>query len=963
MVSPALRLLPLLLSLCFPLLPLPAHAAGKMEAFVGYYEDGDYMRRNRDGEFIGFNIEFMQEISKYSGLRFRMVDCVSWKNALSMLEKGEIDVLPAVYRTPERERKMFFSEQPMLSLYTTLNVRKEDGRYAYEDFSTFRGMRVGIIAESKDGEKFKQYCLDNGLDLTITPFEETGSLLGALEDKTLDGVAITHLGRNSIFRSVAQFSSEPMHIAVARNRPDLLARVNKAMNIISLRDSYYAMRLYDKYFSISANQKAVFTAGEQQYIRQKNVIKAAYDPTWGPLTYTDTKSGKFSGVVADLFRQIAHDSGLIFDFTPLPQREALELASMGKIDVICVLEGDYLWNEHYKLNGTGEYLSTPAMLVRSRQQGEIKTIALQQGYWLSKSIAEENADKLILYFDSVAGCLDAVLQGRADAAYGNAHIVNYLRAEPRYANLNATPLGKYTGRLRIGVSRHADPRLFAVLDKSIQYTCAEVMDDLVLKNTTKPRSLSLRDFVAEHPAKLIGAIVAVFGLIILLLLYSLSIKSRSNRQIQALLYRDSLTGLDNMDKFCMECKTLLSEPAHEGYALLYGDISQFKTINDNFGFAVGDQLLRAYADILRDTVNEGERCARVSADHFILLLRYGDWESLAARVEGIDKALDEWRRSQGMPYRINTVFGVYQVNHLEKHNCHLMLDLANYARRNAKQQRGKNALVLYDEQMRQNALIQRELSGQLEMALEHGELEAWFQPKVDMPSGKIIGSEALVRWRHPTRGLLMPGSFMPLFERNGSVVEIDLHIFEQACKALRDWRERGLPVLPVSCNFSSLHFDKPDLPGRLEAIADRYNVPHACLEVEITESSIIHNPDSACEQLMQLKDRGFMIAIDDFGSGYSSLGQLQRLMADVLKLDRSFVQSDMLGERERIVISNVIQLATQLGMAVICEGVENKEQAAILMLLGCASAQGFYYARPMPQQAFEALLQKGAIVD
>lgn len=132
-------------------------------------------------------------------------------------------------------------------------------------------------------------------------------------------------------------------------------------------------------------------------------------------------------------------------------------------------------------------------------------------------------------------------------------------------------------------------------------------------------------------------------------------------------------------------------------------------------------------------------------------------------------------------------------------------------------------------------------------------------------------------------------------------------------------------MLPVSCNFSSLHFDKPDLPGRLAAIAARYNVPHACLEVEITESSIIHNPDSACKQLMQLKDRGFMIAIDDFGSGYSSLGQLQRLMADVLKLDRSFVQSDMLGDRERIVISNVIQLATQLGMAVICEGVENRE--------------------------------------
>ncbi|WP_165069416.1 EAL domain-containing protein [Desulfovibrio sp. ZJ200] len=962
MIFRTLCLLPLLLSLSLALLPglCPAVPAQQMEVRVGYFENGDYMRRNRDGEFIGFNIEFLHEISKFSGLNLHMVDAGSWQHAQAMLEKGEIDLLAAVHRTPEREQKMSFSDQPMLNIFTTLNVRENDERYDYEDFDSFWGMKVGIIANSRAGEKFKKYCQDNNIDLTIIPYTGTAPLFKALEDKTLDGVATTYPGRNSFFRGVAQFSPEPVYIAVAQNRPDLLARVNKAMNIMTLRDPYYAMRLYDKYFSFSARQKPVFTDNEQKFIRRKNVIKAAYDPTWRPLGYKDSKSGRFSGVVADLFQQITEYTGLVFEFIPLPQQEALELASRGKIDVICALAGDYLWNEYYKLNGTVEYLRTPAMVVRTRQKDEIDTIALRPG-WLSKKVAEENADKRILYYDSTAACMEAVLQGKADATYGNAHVVNYLRTNPRYANLDTTPLGKYTSPLRIGVSRHADPRLFTILDKSVQYISTEVMDDLVLKNTIRPRSLSLREFVAEHPVKIFSGLVAVFGSIILLLLYNLYIKSRSNRRIQALLYRDSLTGLDNMDKFCMESETLLAKAHNKGYALLYGDISQFKIINDSFGFTMGDQLLRAYGHIMSEAVGEGELCARVSADHFILLLRYTDWDNLAARIESIDKELDNWRRSQGMPYRINTVFGVYLVNPLEKHSSHLMLDLANYARRNAKLQRGKNALVLYDEDMRQNALLQRELNGQLDMALERGELEAWFQPKVDMPSGKIIGSEALVRWRHPTRGLLMPGSFMPFFESNGSVTKIDLHIFEQACKALRAWQERSLPRLPISCNFSSLHFTKPDFPDRLEAIADRYNVPHACLEVEITESSLIHNPDAVCKQLVQLKNRGFMIAIDDFGSGYSSLGQLQRLMADVLKLDRSFVQSDTLGERERIVLGNVIQLATQLGMAVICEGVENKAQAATLMQLGCTSAQGFHYARPMPRDDFETLLQKGVI--
>ncbi len=962
MIFRTLYLLPLFLSLCLALLPglCPAAAAQQMEVRVGYFENGDYMRRNRDGEFIGFNIEFLHELSKFSGLSLRMVDAGSWQKALPMLEKGEIDLLAAVHRTPERERKMLFSDQPMLNIFTTLNVREDDERYGYEDFDSFWGMKVGILADSRAGEKFKQYCQDNNIDLTIIPYAETAPMFKALEDKTLDGVATTYPGRTSFFRGVAQFSPEPVYIAVAKNRPDLLARVNKAMNILSLRDTYYAIRLYDKYFSISARQQPVFTESEQKFIRREKVIKAAYDPTWRPLTYMDPKSGKFSGIVADVFQVLTEYSGLVFDFIPLPQHEALELASRGKIDVVCALGGDYLWNEYYKLNGTVEYLRTPAMLVRTRQQDEINTIALPPG-WLSRKVAAETTDKRILHYKNTAACLDALLQGKADATYANTHVVNYLRAEPRYANLEATPLGKYTSQLRVGVSRHADPRLFAILDKSVQYISTETMDNLVLKNTVRPRSFGLRELVAEHPIKSIGGLAAVLGLIILLLLYSLYIKSRSNQRIQALLYRDSLTGLDNMDKFCMALETLLPKFHGKDYALLYGDINQFKAINDNFGFALGDQLLRAYGHILSDAVGEGELCARVSADQFILLLRYTGWDNLAARIKSIDKELDNWRRSQGMPYRINTVFGVYLVDPQEKHSSHLMLDLANYARRHAKLQRGKNTLVLYDEKMRKNALLQRELNGQLEVALERGELEAWFQPKVDMPSRKIIGSEALVRWRHHTRGLLMPGSFMPFFESNGSVVKIDLYIFEQVCKALRAWQERSLPILPISCNFSSLHFDEPDFPCRLEAIADRYNVPHSCLEVEITESSFIRHPDTVCKQLVQLKDRGFMIAIDDFGSGYSSLGQLQRLMADVLKLDRSFVQNDKLGEREQIVLGNIIQLATQLGMAVICEGVENKEQAGILMQLGCTSAQGFHYARPMPQEDFETLLQQGVI--
>ena len=947
--------------LCCLFFHFPAQAdENAISARVGYYEDGDYMSRGRSSEYTGFNIEFLQKIAKSGGIRYEMVDEGSWENAWTQLEEGRIDMLPAVFRTEEREKKVLFSNLPMCTIYVTLNVRDDDKRYGYEDFHSFQGMKVGIIRGSSDGERFLRYCERYGVKPDIIPYAETQTLLAALADGTLDGVAITHLGRSSTFRSVAQFSPEPLYIAVAKDRPDLLARLDAAMNTIVLRDPNYTMRLYDKYFAVSMSQKPAFTKEEEAFLKQADVVVAAYDPSWAPLEYTDPETGMFSGVTADLLSSIEKSTGLRFRFEPVDQAAALDKLKKGHIDLVCSVTGDYLWDERNNMYTTRYYLRAPTMMVRTKQPHAIERIALQGGYWFSEHVAADFPGKEVIFYKTVRECFDALLKGEADAVYANVYVTNYLLADRRYESLVATSMSKYTSEICFGISKCTDPRLLSILDKCIQYTAAERMDELVLKNTTKPRQITLLDFVAQHLVEVGCSMLAVFGVILLLLGYNLIIKTRSNHRIQALLYRDGLTNLDNMNKFYVDCGRLFQKASSGSYALLYGDINQFKTINDNLGFAVGDQILQAFGAILQRNIKDGECCARASADHFILLLRYAEWESLLVRIEEIGIQLDEWRRKQDMAYRIITVFGVYLVNETEGLDVHRMLDFANYARRNAKQT--SKYIVLYDEKMRQEALLQRELEGRLEIALGQGEFEAYFQPKVDMRDGALVGSEALVRWNHPTRGLLMPGSFIPFFERNGSVVEVDLYIYELVCRTVREWLDRGMTVNPVSCNFSSLHFDSPDFPELVTAIADRHNVPHALLELELTESAIMRNPQIVCAQVLRLKERGFMIAIDDFGSGYSSLGQLQQLMADVLKLDRSFVRRGMFGTRERIVIGNVIHMAGELGMQVICEGVENAKQAEMLIELGCYYAQGFYYAKPMPRGGFEVLLEKGRIL-
>ena len=814
-------------------------------------------------------------------------------------------------------------------------------------------MRVGIIKGGEVGESFKRYCAQNGVALTIIEYDETQELLDALGSGTLDGVAITHLGRSSVFRSVARFAPTPMYIAVSKQRPDLLAQINRSINDILLRNPDYRTDLYDKYLSPSSNQVPVLTKEEVEYIEAADEpIHISYDPSFAPFSYRDAE-GELNGIMADIFARIAEKSGLDFQFEACPAATALRAVKLGETDAISVVDGDYLWDERNHMNTTLRFLNTPSAMITQAERTEIEVLALPEGYQLSEHVAQNNPEKEIQYYDSIQACFDAVLDGKAQATYTNTQTANYIISDPKYEKLHVTALTQYPNDLCIGVSKSADPRLFSILDKYIQYMSNEEIDTLLLNNSVSVRPITMEAFVHQNIWLITGLVAAVSGSIILLLCINLFDISRSKRRIQDLLYRDELTGLDNINRFYVRAEELL---AAGKYAVVYCDIDRFKLINDTFGFEEGDEVLRAFGSILQKSMEDRECCARLSADNFVMLRHYKQWETLAADLMHIQAVLNKWRGERGIiPYEIAVSFGVYQADAGETNDMKQMLDFANYAMRSAKTAAG-GSCFLYDEQMRNKALFEQGLEGRLASAMEQGEFEAYYQPKVDMDTGRIVGCEALVRWNHPEQGLLMPGSFIPFFEKKGLIVRVDLHMFEQVCRTVRRWLDEGRPAVTVSCNFSQMHFGHDGFAGQVSEIADRFQVPHHLLEVEITESAIADAPESVSSALTELKMRGFQIAIDDFGSGYSSLGQLQRLRADVLKLDRSFVCAGLQGPREQIVIENLVNMASELGMEVVCEGVETQVQVKVLQDIGCHIAQGYYYYRPMQTAAFEQLL-------
>ncbi|HGZ2699170.1 TPA: putative bifunctional diguanylate cyclase/phosphodiesterase, partial [Clostridioides difficile] len=286
-----------------------------------------------------------------------------------------------------------------------------------------------------------------------------------------------------------------------------------------------------------------------------------------------------------------------------------------------------------------------------------------------------------------------------------------------------------------------------------------------------------------------------------------------------------------------------------------------------------------------------------------------------------------------------------------------IMDRANTARKTIKGGH-KNSFAFYDKEMHKKILKEKEIENSMVDALNNGEFIVYFQPKYSLSDYQIIGAEALVRWDNPQKGLIPPIEFIPVFERNGFIVNIDFYVFEEVCKKIREWMDEGQKVVPISVNLSRMHFVNSNFIEEFKLIVDKYKIPTRLIELELTETAVLDNIEGLLDTMNNLKEKGFVISMDDFGTGYSSLNLLKELPVDILKLDRAFFTEKDESNNEKIVISNVIKMAKELKMKVISEGVETISQVEFLKQIGCDMVQGYLFSKPMPVKEFEKIAFK-----
>ena len=459
-------------------------------------------------------------------------------------------------------------------------------------------------------------------------------------------------------------------------------------------------------------------------------------------------------------------------------------------------------------------------------------------------------------------------------------------------------------------------------------------------------------FMLAVSLMLIAFIISVFTLYYIISFISVIV---SMRKTTKMFYTDMVTGGDNWLFFVKKGTSLLKKnwASRHKYAMIHIRMHKYRSFCTCFGVQEGEELVEKFYYALKKVIKSKEAMAYHDNAEFGLLVTYANEDQLVQRIEGLKNSLNAVLPNMKLYFGV----GVCEVNSGEKdveqlyNNALIACDMLG--------EENENKIAYYDIEMNKQKLWERKVEDDMERALLNKEFKVYLQPKINTSQEVLAGAEALVRWIHPVDGFIPPNKFIPIFERNGFILKLDDYMLEEIARLQAQWLSQGRKIVPISVNVSRAHFTREDLAEHICRIVDKYKVPHNVIELELTESAFFDDKDVLLNTVKKLKDYGFIVSMDDFGAGYSSLNSLKELQLDVLKIDADFFRGENVEERGMLIVSEVIDLAKKLNMKIVAEGIESREQVDFLVEQECDLIQGYFFAKPM---AIEEFIEKYFLV-
>ena len=924
---------------------------------VGWYESA-FHHTDQFGRRSGYGYEYQQRVATYTGWSYEYVEG-SWSELLEKLIAGEIDLLSDVSYTDERAQKILYSAEGMGSEDYHAFIAPDNTEISPDDFSTFNGKRVGVNKNSIQEQMFIEWAKNHDVHPEIVELtERTPELLEMLARGEIDVlVTLDTYGRKADVVPVCKVGAADSYFGINKNRPDLKQALDVAMNRILEDNRNFNQQLTEK-FNEASSIASFLTADEKGWLSKHGAIRVGYLEDYLPICATDEGTQALTGALADILA-FAHTSEmnarLSFESTPFGSVEqAMQSLAEGGIDCVfpvCLSTYD---GEQRDAIITDPYIrSEMYVAVRAADQQGVSperemTVAGPEDNPNYLTFLKDNFPNWkAVHYGSKAECLRAVANGDADCVLVSNYRLNRVSALCDKYKLVTLTTGQSMD-LSFAVNR-SDDCLYSILNKVSRLMPPATVNASLTNYAFIGERVTFGEFLRDNLGFVVAGAAVIVSVLLLLLWWNVrtQLKASAGRQLISEAERDPLTGLYNHSFFVAYANRLYREHPERPMDAVVMNIEHFHTLNSLNGREYGDEVLATLGKEIEAFLSEEDGIAgRMEGDHFDLYCAHrDDYRALLGRFQSRMNAI---ARNSDIALRMGVMPWQKGLSPQD------MFDRAWSA---CSMIRGdfKTHLMVYDEELRRRDLLNQSLQNDLSRALETHALQVYYQPKFDIQvqPPRLASAEALVRWRHSELGMISPADFVPLFERSGQISALDRYVWREAAEQIAAWRDRYGVTLPVSVNLSRVDVFDPGLPETLDGIVGTYGLDRADLNLEVTESAYTENADHLIRVIGQLREAGYQIEMDDFGSGYSSLNMLSSMPIDVLKMDMAFIRNIERNERDFHLVELIIDIARYLKVPVVAEGVETENQLKLLRDAGCNLVQGYYFSPPLSAGDFE----------
>lgn len=930
------------------------YAAEKRLVKVAFFPMDGYHITGEDGSYGGMDVEYIKAICAYTGWEVQYVECESWEEALRLLADRQVDLVGSAQYSAERAEIYQYAD--LASGYTFgVIATNADGTIAYEDFSAMRGITFGVVKNYVRREEFLQYLSDNGvIHPHIREYESTAELQQALDAGEIDAFVHSFTEVREGQRLIGRFAPRPFYYISYPGNDDVMRELNQAIADVRMNQPELEAELMKRFYYSRFDKTALLTTEEKAYIAKTDALTVGYLDGHYPFSYEE--DGEFRGLSREMLEAGLGMTNTKLNYVKMENEQQAHAAlADGSVDMLafCTDANGVLAGGEFL--AAREYADIPLVLVMDKNSnvGDIRELTTVSNLEDKVGEAVDTDGVRIRILENQTECLTEVRRGKADAALCDGYLAEHqLRTEQQNENLQIKYV--FSSDYPISVMVRASDRLLAgILAKTIIDIDTQAVSEYMLRENTYPLA-NLRTFIQRHSVEII---LFLIGVVIVVLIVARHI-IRDEKKIRKLMYKDTSMDIWNLNYLIYKGGHELLPNKKADYVVVYLNLSHFRRYNIIYGWSAGERLLEMIRDILLTQVDvAAEICARNQGDRFVMLLSYETKDGLMNRLLELKKQIEK-KIYEETENRMVMQMGIYFIPPREN-DLQVAIDYANQALEFTGDGAG-NSIKVYDENLEAAMKERHEREKLLEAADIRQDFVAYYQPKVDIRNGEIVGAEALVRFLNPAEGgaVKAPGFFVPYYEQTGRIMEIDFFVYEAACKLLRRRIDEGRKVVPISCNFSRMHFIRPGFTERFEEILSSYGISKELIEVEVTETLVVEEMQQRAVKtnMDHLESAGIRLSIDDFGSGYSSLGVFEQIPAAVVKLDRSFLLNQKDRRRQVAIMRSIVNLTGELNAQIVCEGVETDEDVALMREIGAYVAQGFYYSKPVSEQEFEAKL-------